>query len=849
MINMKTKPFLLSNLFLYELKSLLYNPSTYLFQLIFITGINVFIFLVSDFFNSDFASPRLLLIIFPWTCLLLVPALTMRIWGINVNNNEFELIRSFPVSDWHIIFSKFFSIFTILVLSFLLLFPFIITIYYLGDPDDGIIITTFFSCILVIFFYLSLSLFLSSLVSDPVGSFTISLLVSFFLVILGWNSFHKFLDNFFPIFVIEIFKVLSPITWTNFLITGRINFQSIYYFIVFPLLFILFSKFSLELKYYNSLKLIKKPLIYLSIIFLACIFLFIKIRSLNYSIDLTDNKIYSLSDKSEMILENTSKDLELNLFWSKSETSVPTEINSYGNYISNFLYQISEEYNFKLNLIDPIIDTDAELRAKISRIPKIPMTSGDYFYLGLNIIYKNRQFNIPYFDFNRRHYLEYDLIKAINSINNSKIMKVGILSPFIPTSSILKKIDGLSLFEELKKSYDLAAIPFFSKKLPDDIDLLLIIGTNILQKEMLYSIDQHLMSGKNLVILLDSFYRINPSNNQTQLSISEQINDISDLLQVYGVKINSDKVIGDINYSSPVIDKRQNQINYPFWMKIDKKGINKDHPINIGINNLLFVESGELITLNENHEKLVYTTNQSGIVDNNLFKNYNTDNLINEFKQDNLSRTLSVILYSPFQSAFNKEENKLKNHISSSQNNSNIILFSDTDWIFDPFSLQKQVIDGNLIIKPINDNLNLFLNAIDFLAGGTQLSDLRTKDSIDRSFTKIKQISKNVSQEIRNDEVNLITKINDLENKLKNYITNLKIQNISDIDEKTRKELEDIRTKLNEHNNSLRYIRNEIRSEIDQVEYYIKLINILTGPIILFFIFAVCKFNRKIKLI
>jgi len=54
---------------------------------------------------------------------------------------------------------------------------------------------------------------------------------------------------------------------------------------------------------------------------------------------------------------------------------------------------------------------------------------------------------------------------------------------------------------------------------------------------------------------------------------------------------------------------------------------------------------------------------------------------------------------------------------------------------------------------------------------------------------------------------------------------------------------------LNVHNNSLRYIRNEIRSEIDQVEYYIKLINFLTGPIILFFIFALCKFYRKIRLI
>ena len=161
---MKIKLYLFSNLFLYELKSLLYNPSTYLFQFIFITGINIFIFLVSDFFNSDYASPRLLLIIFPWICLLLVPALTMRIWGISVNNNEFELIRSFPVSDWQIIFSKFFSIFTVLVLTLILLFPFVITIYYLGNPDNGIIITTFFSCILVIFFYISLSLFLSSLV-------------------------------------------------------------------------------------------------------------------------------------------------------------------------------------------------------------------------------------------------------------------------------------------------------------------------------------------------------------------------------------------------------------------------------------------------------------------------------------------------------------------------------------------------------------------------------------------------------------------------------------------------------------------------------------------------------------
>ena len=79
-------------------------------------------------------------------------------------------------------------------------------------------------------------------------------------------------------------------------------------------------------------------------------------------------------------------------------------------------------------------------------------------------------------------------------------------------------------------------------------------------------------------------------------------------------------------------------------------------------------------------------------------------------------------------------------------------------------------------------------------------------------------------------------------------VSEFNIQDISGIDDKTKKELNNIRIKLNEHNNSLRDIRKEIRSEIDQLEYYIKLINILTGPIILLFIFTICNIYRKINL-
>ena len=136
-------------------------------------------------------------------------------------------------------------------------------------------------------------------------------------------------------------------------------------------------------------------------------------------------------------LKDIPENIEVNLFWSKSETSVPSEINSYGNYISDFLYQLSESYNFKFNTIDPIIDTDAELKAKISKIPKIPMTSGDYFYLGLNIIHNNRQLNIPYFDLNRRNYLE-TMNKHMGALHNMLAPYVNNIINFFST-----KKDGL----------------------------------------------------------------------------------------------------------------------------------------------------------------------------------------------------------------------------------------------------------------------------------------------------------------------------------------------------------------------------------------------------------------------
>ena len=64
----------------HEVRSLLYAPLSYLFLIGFLAGLSVCVFLIADFYSSDEASIRLMLVFLPWVALILVPALAMGMW-------------------------------------------------------------------------------------------------------------------------------------------------------------------------------------------------------------------------------------------------------------------------------------------------------------------------------------------------------------------------------------------------------------------------------------------------------------------------------------------------------------------------------------------------------------------------------------------------------------------------------------------------------------------------------------------------------------------------------------------------------------------------------------------------
>ena len=87
---------------------------------------------ISDFYHTDEASSRLLVVFLPWLNMILVPALTMSMWADDQEKKEMDLVYSLPISHFSIVVGKYLAVCLILLITLFLTFPFIITIYYLG---------------------------------------------------------------------------------------------------------------------------------------------------------------------------------------------------------------------------------------------------------------------------------------------------------------------------------------------------------------------------------------------------------------------------------------------------------------------------------------------------------------------------------------------------------------------------------------------------------------------------------------------------------------------------------------------------------------------------------------------
>ncbi|HAA36460.1 MAG TPA: hypothetical protein DCE12_06540, partial [Gammaproteobacteria bacterium] len=216
----------------HELRLLFFAPLTYLFQAAFLLALNAFIFLVANFYGSDEATLRLMLVFLPWVSLVLVPALSMAAWTDSHSSREIELLYSLPVSPTAVVLGKFLAGWLLLLLTLLMTLPFVFTLTYLGEPDKGVILVGYLAAALFLGASFAVTLFAGTFVREPVGAFVTGAGALFVLMLCGWDVFGRLVSDLLPQWAWESLVVYSPLKWSQVLGQGLIPAQALIYFLL-----------------------------------------------------------------------------------------------------------------------------------------------------------------------------------------------------------------------------------------------------------------------------------------------------------------------------------------------------------------------------------------------------------------------------------------------------------------------------------------------------------------------------------------------------------------------------------------------------------------------------------------
>ena len=403
---------------------------------------------------------------------------------------------------------------------------------------------------------------------------------------------------------------------------------------------------------------------------------------------------------------------------------------------------------------------------------------------------------------------------------------------------------GWIFLSELRKTFSVEVLDSATTSIDSALGVLMIVHPKKLSDETLYAIDQYVMKGGKVVVLVDPNSRADLQNSQSAMmgQMPDTASNFHKLFQAWGVEYDSSKLIGDFQYATQINAGASGILRYPLWMSLDKSALSSDHPITSQLESLLFIESGALKQKEGSKQEwtsLITTSQQSGLVESILTRFAAPDSIVRDLKVDDTSRTLAALVKGEFVSAFDsapkpadeKAQPNPAEHLSKSPSTA-ILVVADSDFLSDAYSVQRFSFLGQSVAQPINDNLNLILNAAEFLSGNEALMSIRSRGQFSRPFTTLLALEKNAQMKFQEEERLLQEKLKSVQEKLQT----LSQQQNSDqkllITPEQEKEIQNFREEERKARKNLREVRKVLRQDVEQLGQLLLAFNLLFAPLL-----------------
>ena len=561
-------------------------------------------------------------------------------------------------------------------------------------------------------------------------------------------------------------------------------------------------------------------------------------------LDLTENKLFTLSAGTREITAQIDEPINLYFFFSEKASEDLTTLRAYATRVRELLqeYALLADGKINLQLIDPQPFSDAEDRAAAFGLQSVPVNNaGDELYFGLagSNALDNLQV-ISFFQPDKEAFLEYEISKLIQNLLVQKKPKVGLLSSLKVQGDMdmntFQTTPPWVVVDQIDQSAELEVITPDAEILPTDLDLLILIQPRGLTESLLISIDQFALAGGRILVFLDPMAEMDQSRAAPMLDMVANDADFDlPLLESWGIQLRRDLVLGDAQQALTVSGANGQPVRHLAILglqtsnfKVDDVTLSSLETINVstaGILDVLEHRTTEVDVLMSSSE---YAMPMDRV---RLRMLSDPSELLADFKPTGLLYPVAVRITGPAETHYPAEVGERVT--VSNTKNLNVIVVADTDILSDRLWVQLQDFFGQRIVSPWANNGDFVTNAVDNLTGSSALISIRSRGRFSRPFEVVQDLRREAEASYLSSANDLQMQLAETEAQLGQLEASRDEQNLISLSPEQEATLVQFQQEKLRIRKALRDVRHQLDQDIVMLGTTLKFVNIVLMPLLL----------------
>lgn len=593
----------------------------------------------------------------------------------------------------------------------------------------------------------------------------------------------------------------------------------------------------------------------LSLAVLAALFvvviLFVNLLFRGWQLDLTPNKQYTLADGTKEILSQIDEPISLTFFFSEQASEGLPHYRAYAQRVREMLEAMASRANGKLKLkfIDPQPFSEEEDEATSYGIQPVPTDNGlDKLIFGLaGSNSTNGQQVVPFFQIEKETFLEYDLARMIETLNKPAKVVVGVVSSLPMTGGFdqttRQMSQGWAIYDQLNQLVEMRPLGTELTSIDAAIKVLLLVHPKNLNEDTLYAIDQFVLRGGRLVVMVDP----NATQDRTQSDpnnpmgdmFTAKTSDLPKLFSAWKLRYDPNQVVADRIAGLEVqTDPSSPPTKSPVILALKKGQMSQSDIVSSELEMILLDTAGQFkldesaaadgITL----EPLLHSSNEATLVEGERVRFLpNPTELLQGFSPSGEEYVIAGRLKGKLKTAF--PEKSGDSHLAEAKEAVEVIVIADTDIATDRTWVQVGQFFGQRVYQPFSNNGDFLTNVVENLSGSNALISIRARGAGVETFGYVDELRNQASASYADVE----KKLNDELRQTEQRLTELQQAKSADqqmiISPEQRAELERFQKRKVEIRKELRKVQADLNADVRTLGTALKVLNILVLPLVI----------------